>query len=72
MNHTFTMYLFGLSVEVSGMAWKGSAASIDCPASEPEFEIDSIEHPRAAIEIDDLSDGMLLHIERAALESMKG
>lgn len=72
MNHTFEMKLFGLNVEVSGMAWKGSAASIDCPASEPEFEIDSLTHKEGVIEIDDLSDGMLLQIERAALKSMKG
>ena len=72
MNHTFEMQLFGLTVEISGEAWKGESASIDCPRSEPEFEINSIEHELATIEIDDLSDSMLKHIERAALKAMKG
>ena len=72
MNHTFEMQLFGLTVEVSGEAWSGEPATMVCPHSEPEFEINTIEHELATIEIDDLSDSMLLHIERAALKSMKG
>ena len=72
MNHTFTTKLFGLTVEVSGSACAGEPATIDCPASEPEFEIEMIEHEGCEFDIDSIPDGVLICIDDAALKSMKG
>ena len=72
MNHTFLMKLGDSHLEVSGIAWKGEPASIDCPKSEPEFEIVTVEINGDDFPLACLSNIALITIDDAALKSMKG
>lgn len=68
-SYSFNTELFGLNVEVDGYFEPEEKPTFDCPGSDAEYHIETIEHKGEQLEIDSLPDADLSEIISAAFES---